>query len=91
MLALVVLYLVAGSGHKDVPLICGHKENRKREYGAVELRVSCEYLEMGGMASVLEYKGKVQHGISIHYDSLWRKRDSSFFVNGKENGLCLFW
>lgn len=27
----------------------------------------------------------------MHYDSLWRKHDSSFFVNGKEDGLCLYW
>ena len=62
-------------------------------YGNVELRVECSYLEdkMDNNISVLELKGKIQHGLAIHYDSLWRKRDSSFFVNGKENGRCLYW
>ncbi len=91
MLAMVTLLIFAASGHKDAPYSCGQKETRKKEYGTVVLRVSCEYLEMGGLASALEYKGKVQHGISIHYDSLWRKRDSCVFVNGKKDGSILFW
>ena len=69
---------------------CGHKEIRKRPYGTVELRVLCD-LKEDNILSVIEYKGNVQHGIQVDYDSLWRKRDSSFFVNGKEEGLCLFW
>lgn len=57
----------------------------------VELRVNCRWKKEDNNISVLEYKGKTQHGIAIHFDSLWRKRDSLFFVNGKEDGQCLFW
>src|SRR5690606_24869665 len=53
----------------------------------------CSFLEdeTDNNISVLEFKGDIQHGISIHYDSLWRKKDSSFYVDGKENGLVIFW
>ena len=68
-----------------------HKEVRKKSYGTVEFRVNCRGKQGYNIISALEYKGDVQHGIEMHYDSLWRKRDSSFFVNGKEEGQCLFW
>ena len=51
--------------------------------------VDCEYLKDNSI-SVLEFKGEAQHGISIHYDSLWRIRDSSFFRHGKKNGDLVF-
>lgn len=75
------------------PYACGQKEIRKKSYGAVELRVECSYLidSTDNNISVLEYKGDVQHGVSIHFDSLWRKRDSSFYLNGKKNGTLIFW
>lgn len=82
--------IMAGS---QAPYRCGQLEKVNRSYGRVELRVSCEYVNSGGMISALEYKSgsDIQHGSAIHFDSLWRKRDSTFFLDGKENGLCLFW
>ena len=56
----------------------------------MELRVRCDYLA-DNIISVLEYKGGIQNGIAIHYDSLWRKHDSCFFVNGRKNGTLIFW
>lgn len=72
------------------PYKCGEKQILNRSYGTIELRVNCEY-RTDNILSLLEYKGKVQHGFQLDYDTLWRKRDSCFFVNGKENGLCLYW
>jgi len=81
------------SATTKAPFDCGHMEVRTRPYGKVELRVDCSFLEdeTDNNISVLEFKGDIQHGISIHYDSLWRKKDSSFYVDGKENGLVIFW
>lgn len=90
MIPIIVLLFWVGDAISQSPFTCGQKETRKRPYGQVELRVRCEYLA-DDIISVLEYKGKIQHGIAIHFDSTWRKRDSSFFVNGKEDGLCLYW
>ncbi|MEO6095337.1 MAG: hypothetical protein ABIW76_06560 [Fibrobacteria bacterium] len=70
---------------------CGYKEVRKKSYGTVEFRVNCRGKQEYNIISALEYKGNFQHGIEMHYDSLWRKHDSSFFVNGKEEGQCLIW
>lgn len=70
---------------------CGERKTIKRSYGTVELRVICNYLSDGGFISVLEFRGEDQHGISIDYDSLWRKRDSTFYLNGKKNGQLIFW
>lgn len=75
----------------SVPYPCGHIETIKRSYGKVELRVDCESKTDYNRITVVEYKLGEQHGFQIDYDSLWRKRDSSFFVNGKEEGLCLYW
>lgn len=73
------------------PYTCGQKEARKQPYGTVQLRVECKYLKIGGMISVQEYQGKTQHGIDVDYDSAWHKRDSTFFVNGREEGAQIFW
>ncbi len=70
---------------------CGQKETIKRPYGQVELRVNCRGLQEYNSISVLEYKDNVQHGNAVHYTGQWQKKDSCFFVNGKENGVCLFW
>lgn len=88
-LLLIPLLWTVGSGRPPYP--CGYKEIRNRSYGKVEFRVNCRGKQEYNIISTLEYKGDVQHGIEMHYDSLWRKRDSSFFVNGKEDGQCLFW
>jgi antitoxin component YwqK of YwqJK toxin-antitoxin module len=90
MVHLAFLLLLATSISAQDPYTCGQKKMVKRPYGTVELRVDCEY-KTKNILSAFEYKGNVQHGFQIDYDSLWRKRDSSFFVNGRENGLCLFW
>ncbi|MEO7425740.1 MAG: hypothetical protein ABI036_11175 [Fibrobacteria bacterium] len=72
---------------------CGQIESEKKPYGAIERRVDCEYLKKGGMISVLEFKKQtdIQYGTALHFDSLWRKRDSCFFMNGERNGTCLNW
>jgi antitoxin component YwqK of YwqJK toxin-antitoxin module len=87
--AAIFLYLSI-SGFAS-PYNCGENKTIKRGYGTVELRVICDYLSDGGFISVLEFRGDVQHGIKIDYDSLWRKRDSSFYRNGKKNGQLIFW
>ena len=89
---LVILFSVNIISAKS-PFTCGQNEIRIRPYGLVELRVNCEGMEEYNSISVLEFKNKtrVQHGISIHYDSLWRMRDSSLYINGKKNGLIIFW
>ena len=72
---------------------CGEKKMVKKSYGVVQLTVECSYLEdpSDNSISVLERKGKKQYGAQMHYDSLWRRQDSSFYVNGKKNGTTLFW
>jgi hypothetical protein len=89
----ILIFFFICTAAAKAPYECGQKKIRKQAYGTVELRVECSFLEdeTDNNISVLEFKGDVQHGVSIHYGSLWRKRDSSFFVDGKENGLCLFW
>ena len=82
--------LFAGIVFAKAPYQCGKKEQIKRSYGQVELRVDCQY-HSDNLLSRVEYKGKTQHGFQMDYDTLWRKKDSSFFINGKEQGLCLFW
>jgi antitoxin component YwqK of YwqJK toxin-antitoxin module len=74
----------------QVRYTCGQKEIKKRPYGTIELRVRCDFKE-DNILSILEYKGKVQHGFQIDYDSLWRKRDSLFFKNGKKQGNIIHW
>lgn len=75
------------------PYACGHRQIIQRPYGPVELVVNCAGKAKDNSISVLEYKqdDQVQHGFAVHYDGRWRKRDSCMFVNGKENGRCLFW
>jgi hypothetical protein len=79
------------------PYLCGHRQIIKRPYGTVELVVHCAGKAKDSSISVLEYKkdDQVQHGFAVHYDrradGRWLKRDSCMFVNGKENGRCLFW
>lgn len=73
----------------STPYKCGDTSSVHRPYGKVALVVDCEYFKDNSI-SVLEYKASKQHGISIHYDSLWRITDSSFFVDGKENGDLVF-
>lgn len=72
------------------PYKCGGSEPANRPYGKVEIRVDCSY-RSGNILSRVEYKGDVQHGFQMDYDSLWRKKDSCFFLDGKENGTCLYW
>lgn len=90
MKSLIITILLIGNALCHPPFTCGQKENHKRPYGNVELRVRCD-LKSNNIISVLEYKGKMQHGFQVDFDTLWRKRDSSFFLNGKENGLSLYW
>ncbi len=85
-----MLIPIALTSAKQTPYTCGQKETLSRPYGQVELRVRCDYLA-DNIISVLEYKGGIQNGIAIHYDSLWRKHDSCFFVNGRKNGTLIFW
>jgi antitoxin component YwqK of YwqJK toxin-antitoxin module len=61
-----------------------------RPYGKVQLEIDC-YSRDNNILSFVEWKGKTQHGIQMDYDTLWRKKDSSFFVNGKEEGIVRFW
>lgn len=68
---------------------CGDTSTVHRPYGKIIRVVECEYIR-DNIISVLEYKGETQHGTTIHYDSLWRIKDSSFFVNGKKNGDIVF-
>lgn len=72
---------------------CGQNQSKARRYGSVILKVDCSFLEdsTDNNITVAEFKGKKRHGIEIHFDSLWRKRDSSFHVNGKQEGLTVFW
>ncbi|GEM_PF-6740269 len=72
------------------PFTCGQKVERNEAYGKVELRVDCSEKTYNSI-SVVEYKGQVQNGFQIDYDTLWRKTDSSFFLNGKQNGTGLYW
>lgn len=90
ILSLLTLFSVAA---QPAEYKCGEKKSVKRSYGTVQLTVDCSYLDdpTYDNIAVLEHKGKAHHGIEIHYDSLWRRRDSSFWVNGKENGTSLYW
>ena len=85
-----MVYLLAVAN--QVQYSCGQKITQKRPYGIVELRVECNYLEdkTDNNISVLEYKKDVQHGFQIDYDSTWRKRDSSFFLNGRRRAIPFF-
>ena len=72
---------------------CGSKQQIKKSYGVIELLVNCYERRESNLVMVIEYKKgtQIQHGFQMDYDSLWRKRDSSFYVNGKEEGQVLFW
>ena len=87
-LCLILATIALSSAGTDYT--CGERKMVKRPYGAVELRVRCDY-KSENRISVLEYKGNVQHGFQMGYDSLWRKRDSTFFKNGKAEGTRLYW
>ncbi len=86
-----ITLMAAGSDAKTYK--CGQDTSVTRPYGIVRLQVACgdEYDSSDKNITVLEFKGKKQHGISLHLDSLWRKHDSSFFVNGKHHGALVFW
>lgn len=85
---LAILWLTSSIG--DPPFACGERKIREQLYGKIELRVDCKYIR-DNIIFVTEYKGSVQHGISLTYDSLWRLKDSTFFVDGKEHGISLVW
>jgi antitoxin component YwqK of YwqJK toxin-antitoxin module len=89
----LILFAALVSQADASPYKCGETQTNARKYGKVQLRVECSFQSdpSDNNISVLEFKGEVQHGISIHYDSLWRKHDSCFFVNGKEDGNLVFW
>lgn len=82
--------------YSQTPYKCGDSTAIKRPYGNVTLKVSCKY-KSSDIISVAEYRGvkpdgiPIQNGFQIDYDSLWRRKDSSFYVNGKEEGTSLFW
>ncbi len=90
MVVLLFLLFFIGNINAQAPYTCGKRESKIRPYGTVEMRVDCGYVS-DNLITVLEYKNKKQHGFQIDYDSLWRKRDSSFFVNGEKNGSTFFW
>src|SRR5690606_1696856 len=85
----ILIFISIGSGSPPYP--CGFNEIRKKSYGAVEFRVNCRGRQEYNIVSALEYKGKIQHGVQLHYDSLWRKQDSCFMLSGKKEGEALFW
>lgn len=91
-LSIIVIILISASFCKN-PFSCGQILTEKKPYGLVERQVDCEYTNMDGLISVLEFKKgtDIQHGTGIHYDTLWRKRDSCFYLNGEKNGTCLIW
>lgn len=93
MTHLLVLFLFAGPGAFHPPYTCGQSEIRIMPYGIVDRSVDCDGLEDYNSISVLEYKKgtHLQHGVTIHFDGKWRRLDSSFFVNGKKNGVLIFW
>lgn len=90
MYAVLIILLLALRVSGQPPYPCDQKEKRKWPYGTVELRVEWDGRDEYTIVSVIEYKGEIQHGFQMDYDSLWLKRDS-FFVNGKRVGLALFW
>lgn len=77
-------------GHSMDTYSCGEKKTFIRKYGKVEMRVDCELIK--GRILVSEFKGNILHGSSQGFDrgSGWR-RDSCFYMNGKETGLSLVW
>ena len=86
--ALIILAWNLGT---QAPYTCGEEKIIKRPYGPVKLQVNCEYTKRTGRIVLVEYKGSVQHGFQMAYDTLWRKQDSSFFLDGKQEGLGLYW
>ncbi len=90
MKTLILLFLMLGWTRANEPYLCGEKKIQKRTYGNVQIRVECDYNKYNNI-SVAEFKGKKQHGFQIDYDTLWHKKDSTFFVNGKEEGESLSW
>lgn len=55
------------------------------------MRVDCSYRDEYNIISVSEFKGKKLHGVTLHFDSTWRKKDSTFYTNHKEHGTTLIW
>jgi antitoxin component YwqK of YwqJK toxin-antitoxin module len=72
------------------PYLCNETKTYRRPYGEVNRRVRCEMMR-NNLIAIIEYKGNIQHGFQVDYDTLWRKKDSSFFINGKKQGLSLSW
>src|SRR3954466_11522010 len=91
MISFLLISLLSVDASTLQPYSCGQIEMRKRPYGKVELRVSCDDIKKYNSIFVAEFKKERQHGISLHYDSLWRKVDSCFYINESEEGECLFW
>lgn len=88
-IGILLWFFSLSNSANSVPYKCGQKAVINRTYGKVELRVRCEFIE-DNIIGVLEYKDNIQHGISVHYDSLWRIKDSSFYIHGKKNGDLVF-
>jgi antitoxin component YwqK of YwqJK toxin-antitoxin module len=101
MRRLILIWLLATNISGQPPYKCGDKEIKKRPYGTVEFHVDCEDYS-DNILTIIEHRGKeqrgprgywaqIQHGIQMDFDTLWRKRDSVFFVKGKKNGTSLYW
>lgn len=90
MIWVIGFAIFLASGTEKASYKCGEARKVKRPYGTVLRTVDCEYAELGTIG-VVEYKGKVQHGSTIHFDASWRMRDSSFYLNGKTHGRVVFW
>jgi antitoxin component YwqK of YwqJK toxin-antitoxin module len=91
VISIFIISLLASQTASKPPFTCGEKKTVMRTYGSVELRVDCSEVREYNLITVIEYKGKKQHGFQLGFDGRWHKRDSSFFVDGKENGDALFW
>lgn len=87
---LISIFGIVSAFAADHQYECGKNEKVKRPYGWVELEIDCGS-RRNNIFSRAEYKTGKQHGFQIGYDTLWRKKDSSFFVNGKKEGNVLFW
>lgn len=84
----LVLLISISAGETIYP--CGLKKNLTRTYGIIELRVDCTLDD--DLKLVHEIRGNKSHGTQL---ALYKKddklRDSTFYLNGKEEGVSKAW
>ncbi len=83
--------LFLGQNYYSTDFKCGEKKQVDRPYGQVTLEVDCHLMKRKNSIVAFEYKGEIGNGFQMHFDSIWRRKDSVFLINNKLHGVGLEW